>query len=59
MILDFDGQLKNEDGDFIAIQGLWGLRFGNGVAGTLHTLFFTAGIAEEQHGLMGTIEAVR
>ena len=56
---DFDGQLKNEDGDFIAIQGLWGLRFGNGVAGTPHTLFFTAGIADEQHGLMGTIEAVR
>jgi uncharacterized protein (TIGR03118 family) len=55
----FDGQLKNEDGNVIAINGLWGLRFGNGVAGTPTTLFFTAGIADEAHGLMGTIEAVR
>lgn len=52
----FRGQLRNEDGDPIAINGLWGLRFGNGVAGTPHTLFFTAGIADEAHGLMGTIE---
>jgi uncharacterized protein (TIGR03118 family) len=55
----FDGQLKNEDGNVIAINGLWGLRFGNGVAGTPSTLFFTAGIGDESHGLMGTIKAVR
>jgi len=54
----FDGQLKNEDGNVIAINGLWGLRFGDGVAGTPTTLFFTAGIGDESHGLMGTIEAV-
>lgn len=54
----FDGQLRNEDGNLIAINGLWGLRFGNGVAGTPTTLFFTAGIADEAHGLMGRIEAV-
>lgn len=54
----FDGQLRNEDGNVIAVNGLWGLRFGDGVAGTPTTLFFTAGIADEAHGLMGTIEAV-
>jgi uncharacterized protein (TIGR03118 family) len=54
----FDGQLRNEDGNVIAINGLWGLRFGDGVAGTPTTLFFTAGIGDESHGLMGTIESV-
>ena len=54
----FKGQLKNEDGHVIAINGLWGLRFGNGTAGTPTTLVFTAGIGDEAHGLMGTIEAV-
>ncbi len=55
----FAGQLKNEDGNVIAINGLWGLRFGDGVAGSPTTLVFTAGIADEAHGLMGTIEAVK
>jgi uncharacterized protein (TIGR03118 family) len=55
----FIGQLKNEDGNVIAINGLWGLRFGNGTAGSATTLVFTAGIADEAHGLMGTIEAVK
>ena len=51
------GQLRNADGLAITIDGLWGLMFGNGVAGTPSTLFFTAGFAEETHGLMGTITA--
>jgi hypothetical protein len=53
----YKGQLRNADGLAITIDGLWGLMFGNGVAGTSSTLFFTAGIAEETHGLMGTITA--
>ena len=53
----YKGQLRNADGLAITIQGLWGLLFGNGVAGTPDTLFFTAGIAAEDHGLMGTITA--
>jgi uncharacterized protein (TIGR03118 family) len=53
----FKGQLRNADGLAITIDGLWGLMFGNGVAGTPSTLFFTAGIADETHGLMGTITA--
>jgi uncharacterized protein (TIGR03118 family) len=52
-----DGQLTNEDGNPIRIDGLWALRFGNGVTGTPHTLLFTAGIADETHGLLGEIVA--
>jgi uncharacterized protein (TIGR03118 family) len=40
----------------IQIDGLWALRFGNnGVAGDDHTLFFTAGINDEDDGLFGTL----
>jgi uncharacterized protein (TIGR03118 family) len=51
----FRGTLKNRDGNPIAINGLWALRFGNGVIGTPQTLLFTAGIADEDHGLFGEI----
>ena len=51
----FDGQLMNKDGNPIKINGLWALRFGNGVTGTPTTLLFTAGIADEDHGLFGEI----
>jgi uncharacterized protein (TIGR03118 family) len=49
----FLGKLKNEDGNPIQIDGLWALRFGNGVIGTERTLLFSAGIAGEKHGLLG------
>jgi uncharacterized protein (TIGR03118 family) len=49
------GALRNEDGNPVRIDGLWGLRFGNGVFGTPRTLVFSAGIADEAHGLLGTI----
>jgi uncharacterized protein (TIGR03118 family) len=52
---DFRGQLRNKDGNPILIDGLWALRFGNGVIGTPQTLLFTAGIADEDHGLFGEI----
>ncbi len=39
----------------IVIDGLWGLRFGNGVAGNTNTLLFTAGPHDEAHGLFGAI----
>jgi uncharacterized protein (TIGR03118 family) len=55
----FEGALKNEDGNVIAIDGLWALRFGNGTIGTPRTLLFTAGIGDEGHGLFGSIEAGR
>lgn len=51
----FEGTLANEDGNPIAIDGLWALRFGNGVTGMPDTLLFTAGIGDEEHGLFGAI----
>ena len=50
-----EGTLRGTNGRPIWIDGLWGLRFGNGVAGTPMTLFFTAGPAGEAHGLLGSL----
>ncbi len=55
----FQGQLMNEDGNPIQIDGLWGLRFGNGTFGTPDSLTFSAGIADESHGLLGELVAAR
>jgi uncharacterized protein (TIGR03118 family) len=53
----FDGQLEDEDGDAIEIEGLWGLKFGNGGdGGDPEDLYFTAGIEDETHGVFGEIE---
>ena len=60
-----EGLLRDTHGHPIAINGLWGLAFGNGaMAGARSTLYFTAGPhswrgASEQsvHGLLGTITA--
>ena len=52
---DFLGALRDAHGDAVTIDGLWGLQFGNGVAGTPDTLFFSAGPDDEAHGLLGTI----
>jgi uncharacterized protein (TIGR03118 family) len=54
----FLGQL--DDGDKpIAIDGLWALVFGNGGnAGDSNTLFFTAGPADESHGIFGMLRAM-
>jgi uncharacterized protein (TIGR03118 family) len=50
------GELRSAGGGSLTIDGLWALQFGkagnNGPAGTL---FFTAGPAEETHGLFGSI----
>jgi uncharacterized protein (TIGR03118 family) len=53
----FEGSLMNKDGNQIKIDGLWALRFGNGVIGTPTSLLFTAGIGDEAHGLFGEIVA--
>ena len=52
---EFVGTLRGTDGKPITIDGLWGLQFGNGVAGTPMTLLFTAGPDGEQHGLLGSL----
>jgi uncharacterized protein (TIGR03118 family) len=56
---NFAGQLIDPVGNPLAINGLWALQFGNGAknGGSRHKLFFTAGIADESHGLFGFIEA--
>jgi uncharacterized protein (TIGR03118 family) len=54
---EFLGRLRHEDGSPIEIDGLWALRFGNGVIGDPTTLLFIAGIDDEAHGLFGAIQA--
>jgi len=52
----FDGLLRDANNRFLVIDGLWAIRFGNnGAAAPPTTLFFTAGPADESHGLFGTL----
>jgi uncharacterized protein (TIGR03118 family) len=51
------GQLRGANGP-IVIDGLWGLRFGNGNAAKTGELVFSAGPDGESHGLLGKIVAV-
>ncbi|MDT7806691.1 MAG: hypothetical protein QOJ70_504 [Acidobacteriota bacterium] len=52
----FLGTLQNEAGDGIVIDELWALQFGNGGSGgDVNTLYFSAGPAEEEHGLFGKL----
>ena len=51
-----EGTLRGTNGRPIWIDGLWGLQFGNGVAGTPTTLLFTAGPGGEAHGLFGSLD---
>jgi uncharacterized protein (TIGR03118 family) len=64
-IMAFDGQgrftgfLESRPGTPVVIDGLWALRFGSGSrAGVPGTLYFTAGPADETHGLFGSLEPV-
>src|SRR5882762_716803 len=60
----FIGFVKNDKGSLMFIDGLWSLTFGNdgdpakNGAGSANTLFFTAGINNEQDGLFGTITPI-
>jgi uncharacterized protein (TIGR03118 family) len=53
----FRGLLSDVKGKAIEIPGLWGLTFGNGndMGGPANALFFAAGVAEEHHGLFGSL----
>jgi uncharacterized protein (TIGR03118 family) len=51
----FVGTLTSGANHPIVIDGLWGLTFGNGTAGSTNTLYFTAGPGGEAHGLFGKI----
>lgn len=53
----FTGTLRSKHGKAIELEGLWGLRFGNGVLDQpTNTLFFTAGPNDEANGIYGKIE---
>jgi uncharacterized protein (TIGR03118 family) len=52
------GRLLTSDNKPLAIDGLWGIGFGNGaLAGPTTTLYFAAGPGDEGHGLYGAITA--
>ena len=54
----FLGTLNDQSGNPVAIPGLWALSFGNGVGGgDVNTLYFSAGIGDEGHGLFGKLAA--
>ncbi len=56
---EFRGLLKGVDNHPIENEHLWGLTFGNGgKAGSPDTLFFTAGLVAETHGLFGSLKPV-
>lgn len=51
--------VRNPDGSLMTIDGLWSLTFANdGTAGLANTLYFTAGINNENDGLFGTIKPI-
>ena len=53
----FLDQLRDEHGQLITINGLWGIAFGNGgLAGDTNKLFFASGLNDESDGLFGYIE---
>jgi len=55
----FLGQFLKPSGQPLAIDGLWGLHFGNGGSGgSANLLFFTAGPDHESHGLFGSLRAI-
>jgi uncharacterized protein (TIGR03118 family) len=49
------GTLRRPSGAPVVIDGLWGLRFGNGVTGARNALLFSAGPDGEAHGLLGSL----
>lgn len=51
------GTLEDSSSNPITIDGLWSLNFGNGKASDSATLYFTAGIQNQAHGLFGSIQA--
>jgi len=54
----FLGQLADPQGQLITIPNLWALTFGNGhEGGSSETLFFAAGVNNEENGLFGAIQS--
>jgi len=55
----FAGKVRNTSDAVLTIDGLWALSFGSGTrSGSATALYFTAGIQNETHGLLGTLTPV-
>lgn len=62
----FQGKLQNDKGNTLVIDGLWALSPGSGAltstgastSGSATSIFFSAGINDEQDGLFGNLTAV-
>jgi uncharacterized protein (TIGR03118 family) len=55
----FLGTLRRANGSFIHVDGMWGIAFGNGAgASPSNVLYFTAGPADEAHGVFGRISTL-
>jgi hypothetical protein len=55
----FLGHLNDPDGEPIQIDGLWALKVGNGGnGGDPNSVYFTAGLFDETHGLFGSLAPV-
>jgi uncharacterized protein (TIGR03118 family) len=56
---EYKGRLLDSKSMPISINGLWGINFaGGGTSGAATTLYFAAGLNDEQDGLFGTITPV-
>jgi uncharacterized protein (TIGR03118 family) len=55
--LRFKGTVRRADHSPVSIDGLWALLPGNGREGGTDEVLFTAGPADEEHGLLGTLSA--
>ncbi|MFD5793759.1 TIGR03118 family protein [Streptomyces diastatochromogenes] len=53
----FEGTLKDRNGHPIVIPGLWGLQRGTNKSGGRNSVWFAAGINDENNGLLGTLRA--
>ncbi|MFH5207688.1 TIGR03118 family protein [Antrihabitans sp. NCIMB 15449] len=52
----FVDYVRDTDGNILAIEGIWGLLFGNGESlGDANALYFTAGPDEEKDGIFGVL----
>ncbi len=52
----FLGFIADGNGEPVAIEGLWGLQFGNGASlGDRNALYFAAGPGDETQGLFGVL----
>ncbi len=56
----FQGKLRDQKNNSLALKGLWGLGFGAGdqTSGPANTLFFNQGLNGGNDGLFGTLTPI-